>query len=95
MKLIALIDSGSSATFIDPSVTVKGNLPVQNLELVEVTQAVTSGCQYSNQGHKCTTDFTVLDLEGYDLILGCDRIFEFNPVGINLKTREFTIEKDG
>jgi hypothetical protein len=42
MKLIALIDSGSSATFIDPSVIVKGNLPVQNLELVEVTQAVTS-----------------------------------------------------
>jgi hypothetical protein len=36
-----------------------------------------------------------LELEGYDIIFGCDWIFEFKPVGINLKTREFTIEKDG
>jgi hypothetical protein len=34
-------------------------------------------------------------LEGYDLILGCDWIFEFSPVGINLKTSQFTIEKEG
>jgi hypothetical protein len=37
----------------------------------------------------------VLDHEGYDLILGWDLILEFSPVGLNLKTREFTIEKEG
>jgi ribosome-associated protein YbcJ (S4-like RNA binding protein) len=30
LKLVALIDSGSSATFIDPSIIVKANLHVQN-----------------------------------------------------------------
>jgi hypothetical protein len=56
---------------------------------------VTETCQYSIQGHNFTTDFRILDLEGYDLKLGCDWIFEYSPVGINLKKREFTIEKDG
>jgi hypothetical protein len=36
-----------------------------------------------------------MDLEGYDLILGCHWIYEFSPVGLNLKTRDFTIEKEG
>jgi hypothetical protein len=29
------------------------------------------------------------------MILGCDWIYEHSPVGINLKSREFTIEKNG
>jgi hypothetical protein len=60
-----------------------------------LTKVVTSGCDYSIQGHKFTIDFRVLDHEGYDLILGWDLILEFSPVGLNLKTREFTIEKEG
>jgi hypothetical protein len=58
-------------------------------------KAVTSACQYTTQGHHFTSDFRVLELEGYGLILGCDWIFEFSLVSPNLKTREFTIEKDG
>jgi hypothetical protein len=102
LKLVALIDSGSSTTFIDPSIIVKADLPIQNHEPVKVTmangsnlwtQAITLGCQDSIQGHDFSTDFRVLNLEGYDLILGCDWIFEFSPIGINMKTREFMIEK--
>jgi hypothetical protein len=37
----------------------------------------------------------VLELQGYDIILGCDWIYDYNRVGLNLKTREFTIEKEG
>jgi short subunit fatty acids transporter len=81
MKLVALIDSGSSTTFIDPSVIVKANLPVHNHEPIKVTvangstlwtQAITPSYQYSIQGHDFTTNFRVLNLEGYDLILGCE-----------------------
>jgi hypothetical protein len=38
-------------------------------------------------------DFRVLQLSGYDMILGCDWIYDHSHVDINLKTREFTIEK--
>jgi hypothetical protein len=37
----------------------------------------------------------VLELQGYDIILGCDWIYDYSRVGLNLKTREFTIEKEG
>jgi hypothetical protein len=89
---------------MDPSVVVKANLPVQNHTPVQVTvangnilwtQAVTTDCPYQIQGHQLKSDFRVLELAGYDLILGCDMIFEFSPVGINLETREFTVEKEG
>jgi hypothetical protein len=34
-------------------------------------------------------------LQGYDIILGCDWIYDYSPVGLNLKTRDFIIEKEG
>jgi hypothetical protein len=37
----------------------------------------------------------VLELQGYDIILRCDWIYEYSSVGLNLNTREFTIEKQG
>jgi hypothetical protein len=37
----------------------------------------------------------VLELQGYDIVLGCDWIYDHSPVGLNLKTREFTIEQEG
>jgi hypothetical protein len=103
-RLVALIDSGSTATFMDPSVIIKTVLHVLNHQPIKVTIAngnalwtnvVTPACQYIIQGHQFTTDFRILELEGYDLILGCDWIYEFNHVGLNLRTREFTLEKAG
>jgi hypothetical protein len=87
---------------MDPSVIIKVDLPITNHKPVNVivanghalwTNAVTKACQYSIQSHNFTSDFRVLELQGYDLVLGCDWLFEFSPVGIILKTREFTIEK--
>jgi hypothetical protein len=81
VKLVAILDSGSTTTFMDPSVIIKTNLPVVNHKLVKVTiangntlwtQAVTLACQYTIQGHQFSSDFRVLELEEYDLILGCD-----------------------
>jgi hypothetical protein len=101
-RLLALNDSGSMVTFMDPSIIIKTGLPVLNHQHVKVTVAngnalwtnvVTPACQYTIQDHQFTTDFRILELEGYYLILGCDWIYEFSHVGLNLRTREFTIEK--
>jgi hypothetical protein len=104
LKFLSLIDSGSIATFMDPSVIMKTDITVQNHSPIKVniangnivwTQGVTPNCPYTIQGHHFISDFRTLELEGYDLILGCDWIFEFSLVGINLKTRGFTMERDG
>jgi hypothetical protein len=83
---------------MDPSVIIKVDLPITNHKPVNVivanghalwTNAVTKACQYSIQSHNFTSDFRVLELQGYDLVLGCDWLFEFSPVGIILKTRVY------
>jgi hypothetical protein len=37
----------------------------------------------------------LLEIKGYDIILGADWIFAHSPIGLNLKTRELSITKDG
>jgi hypothetical protein len=57
VKLVALLDSDSTTTFIDPSVVLRTNLPVINHKPIKVTvangntlwtQTVTPVCQYTN-----------------------------------------------
>jgi predicted aspartyl protease len=104
VKMVALIDSGSTTTFLDPSLIEKvGMLASHNKpEKVIVanggilwTQGAISGSPYTIQGHKFVSYFRVLELSGYDIILGCDWIYDNSLVGINLKIIDFTIEKDG
>jgi hypothetical protein len=80
-KFLTLIDSGSTTTFMDASEIMKTNIPVQNHNPIKVTIAsgntvlthgVTPSCPYTIQGHQFQSDFIILELEGYDLILGCD-----------------------
>jgi hypothetical protein len=103
-KLVALVDSGSTSSFIDPTIIDKVHIEVDNHEPVQVTvangntlwtHAITQKCFYSIQGHDFTSEFRVLELQDYDIILGCDWIYDYSPVGLNLRTREFTIEKQG
>jgi hypothetical protein len=56
---------------------------------------MTTNCSYSIQSHQIQSTFRVLELHGYDIILGCDWLYEYSPVGLNLKSREFTSEKKG
>jgi hypothetical protein len=56
---------------------------------------MTPSYSYSIQGHQFISGLRVLELQGCDIILGCDWIYDYSPVGLNLKTREFTIEKVG
>jgi hypothetical protein len=103
-KLVALVDTGSTTSFMDPSVVEKSDIKVNNHDPLKVTvanenilwtHAMTSSCCYSIQKHEFTSDFRVLELQDYDIILGCEWTYDYSPVGLNLKTREFTIEKQG
>ena len=52
-------------------------------------------CPYTVQGHHFTSDFRLIELKGYDIILRTDWISAHSPIGLNLKTRELSITKDG
>jgi hypothetical protein len=89
---------------MDPTVIAKSGIKVTNHDPLKVivangnllwTQAMTPHYPYTIQGHAFTSDFRILELQGYDIILGCDWLYDYSPVGLNLKTREFTIEKQG
>jgi hypothetical protein len=104
MKLVALVDSGSTTSFIDPAVIEKSSITISNHDPEQVTvangsvlwtHAMTTSCSYYIQGHDFNSAFKVLELQGYDIILVCGWIYEHSLVGLNLKTREFSIEKNG
>jgi hypothetical protein len=104
VKLVAIVDSGSTTSFLDTSIISMVGLIIgpSKPEKVTVanggtiwTQGIIVATPYTIQGHQFVTDFRVLELSGYDIILGCDWIYDHNSVDLNLKTREFTIEKNG
>jgi hypothetical protein len=80
-KFLALIDSGSTSTFLGPPIIAKVHITVTNHSPVKVivangnilwTQAICTGVPCTIQGHKFNSDFRVLELQGYTIILGCD-----------------------
>jgi hypothetical protein len=101
---IALVDSGSDASFINAKFAVKAKCKIQSVSEVKVAAA--SGaemlsetaclkCPYSIQGHQFSSDFRLLEVQGYYVVLGADWIYEHSPVGLVLKRREFSITKNG
>lgn len=89
----ALIDSGgSTATFITPNIakttncaltlTKRRQVIVANGETLS-SQFIALQCPFSLQGIQFFTDFRVLQLQGYDVILGADWMASFSPVELD------------
>lgn len=100
----ALIDSGSTTTFITPKVALKdankiiNDSPIQIAianEGVLISEAMCQNCSYTIQGEEFLTYFRLLCLKGYDIVLGSDWIYTHSPICLNLKTKEFKVLKDG
>jgi hypothetical protein len=100
----ALVDTGSDVSFINAKFAIKTQQPISHVHPVKVVAAngknmmsntACVNCSYIIQGHTFTSDFRLLEVHGYDIILGADWILTHSPVGLNLKTREFSITKDG
>jgi hypothetical protein len=71
LKLVALVDTSSTASFIDPIVIAKASIQVTNHDPLKVTmangnilwtQALTTNCPYTIQGHNFSSDFRILEL---------------------------------
>ncbi|XP_073357913.1 uncharacterized protein [Aegilops tauschii subsp. strangulata] len=88
----ALIDSGSSSTFISSELAAK--LPEKPVTSKKMKVQVANGgvlwsqhtcynCNYSIQGEPFTRDFKVLQLSGYDIILGADWLKQFSPIELD------------
>jgi hypothetical protein len=105
-RSIALLDSGSTDTFMEYTFGSQLNLPILtttpkkvkvvgggSLDLSAVMQQVT----YSVQREVFTNDFKLLHLRGYGIILGCDRIKTHSHIGLDLRepSRQLIIQKQG
>jgi len=101
---ISLIDSGSDISFVNAKFATRHKFQISATSPLKVAAAngstmtsetICSDCHYSIQGHEFISHFRLLELQGYDIILGADWIYDHSPVGLNLKTRELTITKNG
>ncbi|XBH84704.1 hypothetical protein VPH35_072812 [Triticum aestivum] len=86
---LALVDSGSTTTFISPALALQSGCPATPVKQVQVTVA-NGGKLYSDfslyntkytiQGVELESDFRMLKLTGYDIILGADSMYKHNLV---------------
>ncbi|RLN10016.1 retrotransposon protein, putative, unclassified [Panicum miliaceum] len=95
---VALVDSGSDESFMNAKFAVNSNCKISQVSMAKVAAAngkemisntACLSCKYSIQGHEFISDFRLLEVKGYDVILGADWIYHHNPVGLDLKRREF------
>jgi len=98
----ALIDSGSTSTFISPELAAQLiDKPVLSKKLkVQVanggvfwSQHTCYNCEYTIQGEKFIGDFKVLQLSGYDIILGADWLKQFSPIELDFIQMSMTITR--
>lgn len=96
---LLLVDSGSSATFVNLAFVAKAGLTVHKCSPVKVkvangeelvSDSVVKGVNWCD-GHTFTTNMRVLDLGAYDAILGFDWLKANSPMTCHweLKTLEF------
>lgn len=99
-KGLALVDSGSTNTFMDLSfaTTTKCTIARNDLQTVHIagggklqTGAHIPSANYSIQGHEFSNSFKLLPLKGYEIILGCDWLLEHSPISLDFDERLMTI----
>ncbi|KAJ4745598.1 polyprotein [Rhynchospora pubera] len=92
LPILALLDSGSTHSFIHPSIVHLNKVPTVPSPPMLVKTASgakllsDSKCQpltFDLQSHQFEGDFRVLEVQGYDVILGMDWIAKVGPVVID------------
>lgn len=95
-QLLILLDSGSSSNFLAENVVNKLGLQCETVPATQVTIAdggkmqcnqLVSGVEWWCQGHTFTIDFKVLNLGGYDMILGMEWLESFSPMWIDWRRK--------
>jgi hypothetical protein len=103
-KAVALVDTGSSGTFIDSKFAQKAGCKISSAKPMTVivangaeikSNAACSDCQYTVQGYTFKNDFRLLQLKGYDIILGTDWMLTHSPVKWDFKSQSLKIRYYG
>ncbi|KAJ3707248.1 hypothetical protein LUZ61_010953 [Rhynchospora tenuis] len=94
IPVCALIDSGSTHSFVNPTIldpqlfsiatTTPMTVVVANGNKM-TTDSVCHALRFSLQGHEFHKDMRLLDVKGYDLILGLDWLNEMGPMVVDWK----------
>jgi hypothetical protein len=103
---LALIDSGNTDTFMDYAFASKCNCQIIIIASKKVkvaggaqldSCAITRSTTYFIQQETFSNEFKLLQLKGYDIILGCDWNKAHNPISIDLRDnfRQLIIYKNG
>jgi hypothetical protein len=89
-EVIVLIDSGSSTSFISVAVKLKGAQPLNKRLRVKIADGKVledtkffPQCKWSCQASKFCTDFKVLPLDCYDVIIGMDWLDANSPMRVD------------
>lgn len=99
-KAVALVDSGSSHTFMNYKFAIASNLHLKptNARKIAIaggghltSTATVPNLEYSVQGHQFSSNFHILALETYDVILGIDWMYAMSPVTLDLPLRLLSV----
>jgi RNase P subunit RPR2 len=90
----ALVDTGSTTTFMTPTFAAATScslIPSKKMQVTVANGAILwteftcYNCEYNIQGAQFQSDFRILHLKGYDIILGADWVYEQSPVTLDYK----------
>lgn len=104
LTAIALVDSGNDVSFINAKFAVKSKCNISETDAVTVEAAngqemlsntACLNCPFTIQGHKFNHDLRLLNVRGYDVIIGADWLYTHSPVELDLRQREFSVCKNG
>ncbi|KAJ4807007.1 polyprotein [Rhynchospora pubera] len=101
--ICALIDSGSSHSFVNPDVLHSQSFVITQTNPMAVmvangTKMITDmeckALKFTLQSHEFDKDMRVLDVKGYDLILGLDWLTELGPMMVDWGKGYLAFQKD-
>jgi hypothetical protein len=90
----ALVDTASTTTFMTPqfaTLTACNTIPAKRMEVAVAngqslwTDFTCPNYSYTIHGTPFTSDFRLLQLKGYDVILGSDWVKQYSPVTLDYK----------
>lgn len=103
-EVFILVDSGSGASFVDAALAEKiqamttpctpSRFMVANGETMVRDQQV-SQFTWWTQGHTFQQDMKVLQLPGYDIVLGCDWLEDHSPMWVHWRQRQMRFSHQG
>lgn len=91
-KVVVLVESGSTHNFIDFNVAKRLNLAVESRSTLRVmvvngvrlsTQCLCRSVSWEAQGYSFTTNFLIISVKGFDLVLGIHWLLSLGPIEWN------------